>query len=339
MNTMAKFPLMVLSFILSIILWVYVQVQENPLPDLPGLYQLPLTVKNPPEGFQVVSQPSFITLVPQGSIIQRRLIDPSKLSVYVDLSQVKPSPSDRAIVRAYPIHISDGDYTGRWSLQSPDATVKIERVISRSVPVVVEPSGQLSNPASLYIQSGTYAEPAEVTIRGPISDVDSVVQANTICELSSAAPGGAYTGHIYPVLKGGVTAPTSIDCQPRTVVIYPDIVVSPLTRSLHVFPQITGQPAPGCQVTKVEVTPENLEVRGQSELITSLQFLSTPAVDIDGLKETKSFTEEPLLPPGIVLSPPSQTVSVKVTIAAPAQPPAKPAEKPHPKRRTRRRRA
>jgi len=254
MNTMSKFSLMVLSFVLSLILWVYVQVQEKPLPELKSSYTLDIASKGLPDNLVVVSQQHAITIFPTGSLADRSLIQDDDLSAYVDLSRAKVGQF------SYPVRIQNkGDYPGGWSPKSPMATVRIDTISSATVPVDVVPSGVPQDRDYLFVQERSYTEPRYVTITGPTSDVKDVKTGWALVDLSTVSPGlTPPPAKVFLNLSDGSPAPGSIKADPPSVLVHPDIVVSPLTRNLHVLPDFKGVPPPGYTIKSVEVTPEDV---------------------------------------------------------------------------------
>jgi YbbR domain-containing protein len=103
------------------------------------------------------------------------------------------------------------------------------------------------------------------------------------------------------------------------------------TKALRVKPEVTGEPAPGFEVTHVEVDPPRLRASGARSELNRLVELSTDAVDIAGARESFERPAHVQIGGTHVRLDDAPEVTVRVTIAEKAPPPA-PAPAPAPPR-------
>jgi YbbR domain-containing protein len=347
MSTMARIPLLILSFVLSILLWVYVQVQENPTKQPKTSYTLNVEVRNLPASMEVVKPPDPIRVFPVGKREEIARIDEADLSAYVDLSTAQSGTG------TFPVHlVVGGDYDVKWDPPSSarKVAITVERTTTKAIPVRVQISGSLSNPDYMYLPDSTYVEPPTLLIKGPASSVDRVLYARAILDLTNVSPNKTYQSEVELLedldrpAQGSVhiamddTSPadakSSAARAPTIVTIHPAIAVGLETRSLHIQPTYRGLPAPGHIVKQIQVTPEDVQVRGRPPTLSSMSVLRTEDVDISGLKETKVFTVTPRLPQDtLVTSPQVITVRVVIERVAAAGSPALPKATEQPARR------
>jgi YbbR domain-containing protein len=312
---MAKIPLFVLSFLLAMVLWVYVQVQEKPPKPPQTSYQVKVQLRHLPERKIVIQEPKEMKFFPQGSSVELARIDPNDLSAYIDLA----GPSTKA---GYPVHlIYKGDAAVTFEPRNAPARVVLDDIESRPIRVDIQVSGGLTNPDYLYQPEQTFAEPLSVTVTGPKTDVDHVVAARAILDLTRVSPGRPVTSDVE--LLYDVPKPESIDFEPKTVSIHPAIAVAPQERSIHITPNFKGHPADGYYVKQITVSPEEVRLRGSAEVLTKMLSLSGKPIDITGLKETTSFSLEPDLHGNAFILPPLPiTVTVVIDHAGPVIPAA-----------------
>jgi hypothetical protein len=90
-----------------------------------------------------------------------------------------------------------------------------------------------------------------------------------------------------------------------------------LTRTLPVKVKLMGEPAAGAQVQKVEVSPSTAQVSGPESLVSSLQWITTANVNLNGHALDFEETAAVLAPDPLVkvLQP------LVVTVRVPMQPP------------------
>lgn len=307
---MARFPLMILSFFLSLTLWVYVQNQEDPPKPLQTSFTLPIEFKNKPEALQIVNPVAPIKVFPVGPEDERKRIDPKNLSASVDLAKAVPGGA------SYPVRLNiDGDYAVRWEPRSPTIFLRLERVKTRIVPIVVQAVGQLGNTADfVYLAKETYTDPAEVKITGPEGDVDRVAYARAIVDLRTVARGDSYASEVDLVEGGDRPAAPMVDWDPHRVVIHPGIGVADL-RLIRIRPLVTGTPSSGAAILSIEAHPDRIQLRGSRDALDALEIsgVRTFPVDVTDVRESMSLSTSLDLPPDVTATA-SPTISVSVLV-------------------------
>lgn len=335
MRMVARIPLLILSFLLSLVLWAYVQVQEFPDKPASPSYTLKVQEVGLPSDMLIVGPPDPIKIFPVGSPDDWVGVTDNDFVATVDLKDAKPGAS------TYVVRVAvTGDHPGlRWEPKTSEVRIATDVKKSKEIPVVVQIYNELpTNQGYWYLPYATYTEPAMITVEGPKADVDNIESARAILDLSRVTPGGAYTSTLEVLQSGGRPAPTSITYNPKTVLVRPALAVGSESRELLVQPSYKGQPAPGYTVKSIEVTPDSVPVRGRPESLAAMKVLSTKEIDLTGLKATNTFTLTPDLPADVIMASPRPIIA-KIVIEPTAPPVATkpvPTVKP-PKTKTRRR--
>ncbi len=330
MNGLGRFPLMVISFVLSLILWAYVQIQENPPKQTPTVFSVKLEARGLPTSMRILNvAPDSIKIFPRGPADEWAKV--SEVSGNYDvakaLASVRSFPARVTVpVRIVPkaeFGVDIGDL--RYDPKTQDVTVTVDALASRQVPISVQSSGELPRSDQWYLPDVTYAEPNVVTVTGPKSEVDNIASARAVLNLSQAFPGGTLIpmGPIELLEKDPSRQELmSVTFEPKSVLIHPGIAVGLQDRSVYIFANYHGQPAPGFTVDKVEFSPPNVDVKGRPEVLARVSFVRAD-VDVSNLKETTTLSVIPKSPrPDVFLSS-SQPISVRITIT-PNQPPVVP---------------
>ncbi|MBI3721532.1 MAG: hypothetical protein HY248_03180 [Fimbriimonas ginsengisoli] len=294
------------SLILSLILWLVVQLQAAQ--GTKTLANLVVDVRNIPGGLAVVGDGlRTISLNAKGPAEALDRIPTDDVRPYVDLTGARASTS-----RSYPVRLdrvgSDKNRGITWDLRQ--IKLDIEKVISADVGVSVETTGAL--PADNLVYQGATKEPGRVTVTGPESRVKQVRRARVLLDLSKVTRGMAVTDKVdlldsddYPVAE--VTA------QPSVVTIRPEVNPAPQSKSLVVVPQYRGQPAFGYSVARVDVSPASVAATGMSEALARVSTIPTWPIDLTGLRDSRTFVVR-LNPPANIQPAHTRTVSVTVTI-------------------------
>jgi YbbR domain-containing protein len=312
-----------LSFALSMWLWLYVQAQEFPTDKIPTFFTVKIELRNVPDDI-VPADPGSLRFFPRGMPDDIRLVKPEDLSAYVDLSGARPDPGDNTR-KSFPVHlVVNGHDSVTWGPPKPSVTLRIQAKLTKRIKVRVQPSGELPNPDHIFLPLSTYTEPAEIEVSGPESDVRDVDSARVILNLAGVAPGGPAPEGEIEILQGDDRpAPSTVLCDVRKVAIHPGIGVGLEFVRLPVRVNYNGTPAPGFVVKQVIVTPADVQVRGRSGDLRGLTHLEMdPDIDIAGLKESTTFTLTPRLPQQGVALVGQPTITAKFVIEPAPKAPA-----------------
>ena len=169
---------MLLSLLLAVMVWVIVTTLVQPGTDK-TITNVPINFeydasKYTSLGLDIVNQPSgTVSLYLEGNGYDLGGLEASDFVVYPDYSAVRGSGTAelKLRVRALDTQIENRvrvTITGKTTT----ATVVFDTVIERAVPVTVETSG--ISTAEGYVLNRVTTAPAEVTVRGPESEVNSI---------------------------------------------------------------------------------------------------------------------------------------------------------------------
>lgn len=192
------------------------------------------------------------------------------------------------------------------------AEVLLEGIVTEEKPVKVTTTGDV---AEGYVALTPEAVPETVQLRGPsskIKEIDSVVVETA---LNGETHDISYT--LSPKLldrDGNVVE--GVECFTQHV----DVLIkvnkykkAPVTASY------VGVPADGYRVTKIDWTPQNLEIVGNEEDVDGFTSVSLPAVNVAGLTQTNTASFDirslDILPENVsIKNGAPNTVTVTVTI-------------------------
>jgi YbbR domain-containing protein len=221
----------------------------------------------------------------------------------VDLTNVKPDgepTSVNVVVSAIYPQVTIVDVTPR-SIQ-----VVLDTVQQKTVPVRVERG---SVPAGVTV-GNTIVDPAQVLVSGPATLVDQVVAARVVANLDPSGIDVNSDLDATPVDAAGEVV-SGVDVEPQTVHVSIALFTDKQTRTLPVNPVVTGEPAPGFRIAKIEVNPQTVLVEGDGDQLATLTEVDTAPVALFGA--TSAVTQEVALalPTGVVAT---DTASVSVTV-------------------------
>ncbi len=221
----------------------------------------------------------------------------------VDLTNVKPDgnpTSVNVVVSSIYPQVTIVEVTPR------QIQVVLDTVQQKSVPVRVERG---SVPAGVTV-GNTTVDPAEVVVSGPATLVGQVVAARVVALLDPSGINVDSDLEATPIDATGQPV-SGVDVEPQTVHVTIPLFTDKQSRTLPVNPVVTGEPAPGFRIAKIEVTPQTVLVEGDGDQLASLTEVDTAPVALFGA--TNAVTQEVALalPTGVI---PTDVTSVSVTV-------------------------
>jgi YbbR domain-containing protein len=164
--------LMIVSTILALLLWLWVAAEERS----EIIVSVPLEYRNLPRNYEIISHGELLSKVNiwvKGSTATIKNLQPSEVTVWVDLQDTKPgdrsfelttanvrAPYGFSVLRISPSHVS----------------LRIEEAVRRSIPVQPKLEGQ---PPEGFTISSITVTPPQIEILGPTSAVNSVRRVTT----------------------------------------------------------------------------------------------------------------------------------------------------------------
>ncbi len=280
---------------------MFVQLQDDLLPDKEREFEAVIEFQNLSGDLIVTQRPERITLLASGS--QRALddLDTARVKAVVDMSQAE------AGVARYDVTV-DGPIS-RGVMVIPTRNVidlGVEVLEHKPFEVNVQAAGMVSD---VFEYRGVAAEPSTVTVNAAASIMPSVKSVRAIVDLTDALPNTTYTVRLEPLGEGDQPL-AGVTVEPAEVVVRPVLSVAPQIRNLLVVPKFVNSPSGTSTVKSYTIEPTQIEVRGEGDTISRLRMIETEDVDLSGLSSNQTFTVGIRLPEGVE----SDTETVQVTV-------------------------
>jgi YbbR domain-containing protein len=195
-------------------------------------------------------------------------------------------------------------------------SIRIEHVITRTVPLTVELTGNVpfsyeAQPARVLLQG----RPITTTlVHGPRSHVERVKLVRAAANIDRLT--GNYSSQL-PLEAIGVDGEIvrGVTIEPELVNVEVPIVSSVGIKRVPVVPVVEGQPASGYVVSGLSVQPEFVRLAGGSGALEEVESISTETLNIEGASQTLSHTvrlREPAFTPLLSGEPTTATITVRI---------------------------
>lgn len=287
---------------IAFLLWFQTQPLFEPGKQLE--FAVPLAYEGLDDSQVVAITPAEpVMVVASGSTNDLEKLDSSSVRALINLSGAKPG------VRKYPVEVTGG---GVSSLEiSPKIQlyeVAIERVVRRSFKVEVSVTGK---PPEGLLLGDTAVNPSEVVVFGPESYFAKAALARVTFELANLRPGMTVDVPVEVLDKESKPIPL-MKTEPPKVVISPQISAAPVTKRVAVNLNYKGSLPVGYRLELATVTPNQVELRGDSEKLAMLGGIESEAIDLSQLKGDSEVSVRLQVPTGALSEVAQVTVKLKI---------------------------
>jgi len=299
-----NWPLKVTALGLAVVLYAGITLSES---TRSWTGPVPIEVLNAPIGGALLDDPGVVERIEfraADEIADGLTNDSFRASI--DLSGVVPRPGAEPIevpVDVFPLdpRVRVVDYS------PPGVTVRIDEVVSRVMPVIID-----HGPLAEGIEMGPIiSEPNQVDVIGASSRLRNVrsVEGRFVVDASGINIDEDIALEAFDEV--GALVP-GIDIEPASVRVQADVARQLAYATVPIIPELVGEPAYGKRVDNVSVVPAAVTVSGENPAVRQLQAISTEPLDISG-QDVELVAEVPLAFPEEVTSPGEELVTVLVT--------------------------
>ncbi len=300
---------LLLAFLLALVVWVSAVISTDPTveADFPRPIELEVLGQDP-AFVQVERIPSTVQLTLNAPQSIWANLNQDTVRAWIDLSGIEGGPHEipvRFQVDPSPVQVV--------KIDPPVVKVNLEPLVTRTYPIAVNVTG---DPALGYRRGAVQVNPSDVTVSGPSSLAEQVVDVRVSLDVSNANDTVRNNVTVQPVDQNGKPV-AGLSVTPSTVELIQ--VVSLLGGYRNVVVKVTtaGQVAQGYWLTNVSVTPPNVTVFSTNpRLVNELPgFVETNPLDLTDLSDDIDMRTTLNLPEGVTLAG-EESVLVRLSIAA-----------------------
>jgi YbbR domain-containing protein len=306
----SNLPLALLALLLAVLTWVTAVEEADPTKTDRFLQPIPVEVDGLPAGLVIVGEVNAwtrVTLRAPESVWDALSVD--DFSASIDLTGLG------AGIHHVPINVTisaERSPSEIVLIEPQTITVELQRWAERTISVDVQLTGE---PALAYSAQTMIITPTTVTISGPSTYVDQVVQASAEISIQDAEADVEETLALQALNADGQTVPF-VTVTPVIVQVRVPIEIREDFRTLTVKPIREGLIEPGYTITGFSVDPESVTVSGAPAVIAALPgFIETEPISVEGA-QADVIAHPPLNVPSNVALVPGQQVTVTYYIEA-----------------------
>lgn len=295
-----------LSVLLAFVLWVYVSNEQNPVRE--KILNVNLEHTGPAQNFLITGgMPESVRVRVQGNRNQLANLAPGDFKAVVNIPEGKTGDL------ALPVQVSAPAGLRVAQVSPEEVRVSVDRLVERQISVAVSLKG---TPAQGYTAMAPVYQPGTVIASGPARVINEINQATAVVDIQSATKDVEQT---LPVNVG----PFKVSLSPSMVRVVVPIVSAVASKTVPVWPQVTGSPANGFGVKRSSSEPASVQIFGPAEVLSAISNIRTEPVDIQGTDKNLAKEAALVAPQGVTSVQPNR-VKVQVEVNKVEAPPQQP---------------
>jgi YbbR domain-containing protein len=306
------FPLKAVAVIIAVLFWV--GIMQNAAPSVITVaYDGRIPVERPdnvPSGYVLRGALGDVNVTLRGAPGVADRVALSELRATLDVNSLALAQSEPQDARVMVTVAKEGVEV--IDVSPPTVAVRVERLTSRTL--LVQPRFSNEPPAGTRAGAAAVA-PTEVRVTGPESDV-----ARIAAVLGTVRFGDGQTDiespdtPAIPVDAAGVPI-DGLEVEPGVVTVKVPVLPTATTRTVPVVFTLRGVVSPGYWVVGASMDPFAVTVRGEEEVLKTLDRIETLPIDVGDLSATRTLTVGLAVPEGVTLLRPTD-ITVTVTVQA-----------------------
>ncbi len=304
------FPLKAVAVVIAVVFWVAITQNGTPRP-ITVVFDGRIPVERPenPTGYVLRGTLGDVVVTLRGAPGVADRVALSELHATFDVKSLSLGQTDPQDARVMVPAPKDGVEV--VDVSPATVSVRVERLVSRVL--LVQP--RFANAPPTGARAGEPAvAPSEVRVTGPETDIGRITAVLATVTFGDAQTDIETSAPAIPVDAAAV-AIDGLQVEPAVVVVKVPVLPTATTRTVPVVFALRGVVAPGYWVVGVAMDPFAVTVRGDEQVLSTLDRIETLPIEIGDLSATRTLSVKLSLPTGVTLLKPTD-VSVTVTVQA-----------------------
>ena len=309
----------VLAFLLATVvafgLWLYVITVVNPESEK-TYYEIPVVLQNKEileeRGLMIVSESPKVTLALKGKRTTLNILNEANINVITNVANIeKPGTHNLTYDISYPGNVSRNEISV-LSSSTDLITVKVEKKIKKTIPVVVDDGGTSVPGGFIADLKNVYLDRPSIEAYGPESVMQhihqAVIKVNLTDQTKTLIKEEQYTlcnKEGVPVNASGVI--TNAEKVTLRIKIH-------RMKEISLKVEILDGGGATQQTSPIKIDPQTIWVSGEDQLLESLSELVIGTVNLAEIPEDTTFTFLIVMPEGVTNQTGVKHATVKVDV-------------------------
>ncbi len=285
-----NFWLRIVSILIAIVLWFYVNSIINPIKKREVIIPIKYNMTTLSKGLVLrETDAKEVRIVVSGTQDELSKVDEKNIQAVVDFSDIRQTGEIKLPVTIQnPYHRINIE-----NVYPKNVTVSIDNLVTIQRDVSVEISG---NPKKGYIINGYQEEPNVISIRGAESDVKEISKCIAQLNLSLNDRPFKASVPVKVIDSRGKDITSLFDLSQKSVDVYVEILK---TKQVPLSVKFKGSLPPSKVISKVILKPSTINIAGKEEDINSINEIIVGTIDTKMLENKSTFQFDFSLPKNI----------------------------------------
>lgn len=293
----------IISVVLAVVLWAYVIGEVNPTVKK-TIFDVPVELTNTEtlaeRGLALQGDEEyFASVVVEGTRAELNELKAADIHVTADMYGYTEGENHVSLDVTLPDGISLDE------LKTPEITVALETLASKSLPVTVVFAGE---PGENMEPSYSYTVPSDVEVKGAESVVDRVAEVRVQLDVKNLSETWEIFSEVPTAWSKDGKLIKNVTISAQSVEVE---AIMFHTKQVPLELKVTG--TPDKKYGSAEVTiPKEITIKGTAASLERVTSINAESVDISDVKKSKTVAVTPYLPQGIKLADVSEDIGVKI---------------------------
>ena len=278
-------PTKSVMIILAIALWVTVSIMQSKTGLFPGAIEI--KARNTPTGTVAILSQKYAEVRISADSNTWQNLQPDDMELYVDLAGFSTGTYEFTVKS-----VSLVNQVAVTDVNPEKIFVTIEPIITKELPVNLEIEGL---PGQDFVLDSYRIDPEIVTVVAPKNYIADTKQVTA--KLSLDGETSSFTRYLdltIPSLRSDLMQ--SVTIGPARIKVSVTISAGGESKTVGIKPEISGQPSSGYYVSAVTATPATINISGPAAVLSTINTISTEAIDITSITDNKTFSVPVIFP-------------------------------------------
>lgn len=273
---LSNLGLWLIAMLLAMTAWAFVIQETNPVLET-TIEGIPLNVQNVAPGARIVNE------IPDTVEIDVKTTDALLSSLSPDAFQATVSLEGREPGQPHRLNVNVSSAVSPVQIVSVDPEaldVELARIISRTMNVNIQLSGEENLSAIYQIREAPTITPTQVTVVGAESDLNRVQTLRAVAVITEDNSLESSRASVIPLDEDGQEV-EGLTLQPEEVQVNVPIVRRSNSRLVGIRVETEGELPPGYRINRIRTFPSRLIILGSAEQSENVEnYVTTVPVDI-----------------------------------------------------------
>lgn len=297
----ANWQLILLSFLLALLLWVYVVSAEAP--QMERVFTITLKARNIQEGLILTQAPGNVTLRVRAPV--RMEIRSEDLEAFVDLQGKKEGQW------LVPVQMKPIPGANLVEMNPEKVLVTLEKITTKTLPVEIMFLGKL--PQGFTLGQVEEIKPEQVELKGPGSFLERAQRVIAPVNLTGITAQISQTVPLRVIDDKGQEV-SQVEVNPQNVDVTITVNAQTLSKTVPIIPLLDGSLPEGLVVKSVICEPQVVTLEGSADVLEGITALYTYPISLS--YKSESFQERTYIDSSStsarIISEPLVTVKVEI---------------------------